>query len=492
MSPAAEQKSDKSGFRALWDFVFLSGGETIGKIGGFIAFAYLARVLSPESFGAVEVSLALLASFGLFVDFGFGPLGAKEISQKPEQTNFWARAIPGTRLVIILLCIPLMCAMAVWMKLPEDNIKLVWIMSLGLLAMIWNQSWLFQGLEKMGLVSLNQALRMMVFAAGIFIFVSDDLDLMKVGYIEITGAAAMALFFILLQRHVGVPVGMILDPRTIITLIRRAFSIGLSQAVWALNQYLTTLMVAYLIGGAAVAWYGAAHRIVNALVSYSLVYHFNLFPATAARLNHSPEAFQELVRPSARVTAWGGIAIAVAGTLMAEPICVFVYGETFSQASLSLAVLMWSLPLTLMSGHSRWALIASENQRHVLSAQSGGAITTLVTGFFFIPHFGPVGASMAVLCSHAVVWLIAHFFACREAGRIPGLTAVLRPALLALVTIYGSHYFTGFSVLGMVGGLAFFALMAPIVDNALLGDFSRLIRIKNQALAADTASSGSA
>lgn len=492
MSRDTGASADRSRFRALWDFVFLSGGETIGKIGGFVAFAYLARVLSPESFGAIEVSLALLASFGLFVDFGFGPLGAKEVSQKPDQTAFWAKAIPGTRMVIILFCIPLMCAMAVWMELPEDNIKLVWIMSLGLLAMIWNQSWLFQGLEKMGLVSLNQALRMIVFAAGVFLFVRNDGDLLTVGYVELTGAAAMALFFVMLQRHVGVPVGLILHPGTIISLIRRAFSIGLSQAVWALNQYLTTLMVAYLIGGAAVAWYGAAHRIVNALVSYSLVYHFNLFPAVAARLNHSPDAFQELVKPSARITAWGGIAVALAGTLLAKPICVFVYGENFAEASLSLAVLMWSLPLTLMSGHGRWALIAVEKQRYVLTAQSGGAITTLIAGFILIPRFGPVGASMAVLCSHAIVWLIAHTFACREAGKIPGLSAVVRPAFLALVTVYGCDYFSEFSLLGVAAGLLFFTVMAPLLDNTLLGDFSRLIRIKNQTLAANPDTPGQA
>jgi O-antigen/teichoic acid export membrane protein len=476
----SSQSTERSQFKALWDFVFLSGGETIGKVAGFVAFAYLARTLDSDSYGAAELAMAMLAIFGLIVNFGFGPIGAREVSRNHETAGYWAALISGARLLAVILCIPMMCLIASFMDIPAEHTQLIWIISFALLAMIWNQGWLLQGLERMALVSLNQALRMIVFAIGIFLFVKSDDDLLKVGVVELVAALMMAGFFLILQKRVGVKLGISFNFGEIKQLVKRASSIGFSNTVWALNQYFLIILVAYLVGGAAVAWFAAAHRIVNALTGYSLVYHFNLFPAASARLMRSTSSYLKLVNSSAKVTAWGGVAVALSGTLLAEPLCVFIYGSDFSQASLSLAVLIWSVPLTLMSGHGRWALIATENQRHVLTAQVGGMVTTVVSGMLFIPSYGPVGASASMLLSHLVVWVIAHHFACKEVCQIPALKIMIFPVLLATLSAAIVYASTGFSVLGAIGGLLFYSIGALLLDRQLIPDVRQLARIKNE------------
>ena len=125
-SNPSDQAAEKTRFKALWDFVFLSSGESLGKVAGFLAFAYLARTLDSASYGAVELAVAMLAIFGLFVDFGFGQIGAREVSQSPHKAAHWAALIPGARLLISLLCIPLMCLLGVLMDLPEKETQLIW------------------------------------------------------------------------------------------------------------------------------------------------------------------------------------------------------------------------------------------------------------------------------------------------------------------------------------------------------------------------------
>ncbi|GEM_PF-2218857 len=73
-----------------------------------------------------------------------------------------------------------------------------------------------------------------------------------------------------------------------------------------------------MVGGAATAWMGSAHQIVNAIITFSMVYHFNLFPAVSYRLHHSALAFNKIVWPLFRVTAWAGIFIALVISLFAE------------------------------------------------------------------------------------------------------------------------------------------------------------------------------
>jgi len=468
-----------SKFKAFWDFIFLSSGEMIGKIAGLLAFAYLARVLNPMAYGSVEVALALLGILTLFVEFGFGAIGAREISHRKSGVNEYASTIPGMKLLLALVCIPLMWSAAFVMAESDQAFKLIFITAFALLATVWNQRWLFQGLEKMALVSFNQALRMLFFAVCVVLFVRSADDLIRVGIIEVSAAAIMALYFLYLQYRESIPIRISLNVKKSRALIEMAFPVGASNMLWALNQYLPTLTVAYFMGGLATAWLGAAHRIENAIISFSMVYHFNLFPAVTRRLTESDQAFNEIVRPSVRVTAWGGISIAVVISLLSAHVCMVVFGKEFAQAATTLAVLIWSLPLTLLNGHARWALIAINKQRYVLYAQSSGTLTTVIACLLLIPSFGPVGGAVAMVCCSLVVWIVAHVNATRRIAPIPSLNLVWRPALLAVTTIAAVAYYANDSLPGILLGIAGFFLIAPVMDRSLLADIHKISSIKN-------------
>jgi O-antigen/teichoic acid export membrane protein len=468
-----------SKFKALWDFIFLSGGEMIGKVAGLLAFAYLARALNPGAYGSLEAALALLGIFALFVEFGFGATGTREISRDKSRINDYAKKIPGMKFLLALLCIPTMWAIALLMVNSEQSTDLIYVMSFALLAAVWNQSWLFQGLEKMSLVSVNQALKMLFFLLCVIIFVDSSDDLLWVGAIEVGSAALVAIYFLSWQKKERIPIGINLRISQSRRLIESSSAVGFGNMVWALNQYMPTLLVAFLAGGAATAWLGAAHRIVNAIISFSLVYHFNLFPSVSRRLQQSKQAFAEIVEPSMRVTAWVGVGIALSISLFSEEICNLVFGQEFTSAALPMSVLVWSLPLTLLNGHPRWALIAKEKQRYVLFAQLSGTVTTVVLCFWLIPIFGPLGGAMAMVCCSAMVWLVAHIYAARLVAHIPSLALVWRPVLLSASVIGTILLLEVDSTVNSVLGVASFVLIAPLLDSRLIHDMHALSRIKS-------------
>jgi len=470
--------------KALWDFVALSGGEVLGKLAGLVAFAYLARVLGPEYYGSVEVAGALLVFFSLIIDFGYGPVGAREITHHPEKLAQYAGMIPAARVLLALLCVPAMCLTAMLMKLPSDAVVLVCLYALAMLAAPWNQRWLFQGLDRMVLVSLGQLIRMLAFTAGVILLVQDPADLLRVGYVEIVAAVSMAVYFVAMQLRASIPLSLNFELRPLLNISHQSISLGLSQAVWALNQYLPTLLIASLSLATEVSWFGAAHRIVFSIVSFSMIYHFNLFPAVTRRLKVSQAAFSQLVKPSFRVTAWGSFFIAIVITFLAGPICEVVYGTDYAAAALPMAIIIWSLPLTLFSGHSRWPLVAVHKQRYVLYAQLAGLAATVVSGAFLIPRYGSLGGAVAMLLNAACVWFTAHYYASRFVGAIPFIGSILRQLLLAMfimVAVFGVAGLTWYSALsGIIG----FALLAFVVDRKLPGDIRRLIQVKNENIAA--------
>ena len=410
--------------------------EALGKLAGFAAFAWLARALDPVSYGAVELAVALSMFFMLVVDFGLGPIGARAIARDPASAPALAASIPAARLGLSLIAVGGMIVTVFVMRQPADSTQLSMAFALGIVATAWASRWLFQGLDRMGWAALPQALRMGVFALGVAIVVRGDADLWKVGVVEIVAAWGMAAYFILVQQVVVCPVRLDFRWSTLRPLLAEAAPVGLSQLVWAVNQYLPTVLIAWLIGGAATAWYGGAHRIVMSVGTFVWLYHFNLFPSLVRAHEAGGSALTDLLARSFRVSSWCGIAAGLIASVFASEICRIAYGDAFEAAALPFTVIAWAMPVSLISGHARFALIATGNQRQELFAQCCGA-TTLVLGLSLVPFLSVGGARHA-----GVVHRQLARGARRATARI-GLAASLRwrPAAAALAAFGTARLF---------------------------------------------------
>lgn len=415
------------------DLFALVGGELLAKIAGFVAFAYLARVLPAESYGSVELAVAVVAVFVLVVDFGFAPIGARELARSPERAAFLAAAIPTLRLALAAASAAVVCTASFAIDAaPATRTLLRWFAA-SLLFAPWLLNWLFQGLNRLLWVPIAQLVRMGTFAALVVLLVDGASDAWMVGASEFAAAAAMAGYYLAAQAlTVGVP--KLGGPRTELRkLAVEALPVGASRILWALYQYLSTWLVALLVGGIAVAWFGAAHRLATSLGSFVQLYHFNLYPQLVEAVGQGQERVDALMRPSFRVTAWVGILGGVAGSLVATPLCALLYGEPFAASGPAFALLVWTLPISLVASHARFALIAGGHQRAELAANAAGAAAALATGVALVPFLGAEGGAIAMLAGALATWAVAHVAAQRRVGKLPHIGPLLRPALAGAV-----------------------------------------------------------
>ena len=460
------------------DFLALSGGELVSKAAGFVAFAYLARVLAPEAYGAAELAVALALCFGFVVDFGTGVIGAREVSRDRSRAEALAAQVPAARLLVALAAIPLMGLTAVAMGQPPETVQLVWLFALSLLAAPWRQQWLLQGVERMAWVSAGNATRMLVFALGVLLAVRGPDDLLAVGMVEIAASALLAIYFVAVQRRLVTRVRLSFSLPAIARLWREGLPLALNDVLWAATQYVPTMLVAGFVGGAALGWFGAAHRIVLSLWSFGWLYHFNLFPALTRSLAESPEAFQDLAQPSLRATAWFSVGGCLVGSLLADPLCRLVYGESFAASAPALSVMVWILPATLLAGHAHAALVAGGLQRLALYAQIGGAVVMIGGGVVLIPAAGPLGGAAAMVLSSCVAWAVSHHLASRLVAPMPLSGVILKPAAAAAATaaaVRAVGLESGWDA-GVAG--AAFCAAALLLDRRLPTDLRRLAGAK--------------
>ena len=460
----------------LRDFFALSGGELLAKLAGFAAFAWLARRLPPEVYGRVEFAIQLSMMFSLLVDFGFGPIGARELAADPSRARPLAAAIPTLRLALAGVAYGGVYATAGVLDLDDEARALVRVTALSLFAGPWVMNWLFQGLGRMLWVAVAQLLRMGVFAALVLAFVRTSGDASAVGWFEVAAASAMSAWFVIAQlRTVG---GLALGTplRELRRLFLEALPVGVSRILWAVYQYIPTVLVAQIVGGAEVAWFAAAHRLATSLGSFVNLYHFNLYPRLVEAIHEGRGQVEALVRTSFRLTAWMGVWAGLAGTLLAAPVCQLVFGAPYERSGLTFAIAIWTLPISLLGSHARFALIAGGGQRAELAANAAGAAVMAIGGSFAISFAGSEGAAAALVAGALATWATAHVFAVRRVASLPVFGPLLRPLAVAGVVAAGvSGIFEPDWLRGGVA-VAMFGALAPIADPALLRDARALLR----------------
>ncbi len=162
------------------------------------------------------------------------------------------------------------------------------------------------------------------------------------------------------------------------------------------------------------------------------MYFFNLLPAICRAAVDSEKDMQRLLGSSLAFTCWAGGLGALLVTLLSNEIVALAYGNAYRPAGPLLAMLIWAVPLALVSGHYRNALIACDHERLEFRCTAIGALAALGLGLVLIPFHGAFSAALALVASAFVVVVLAYTTALSAGVTVPTITRVL-PASSAVI-----------------------------------------------------------
>ena len=398
--------------RLAVNFLFLSAGEFSAKLLTFASFTYLARTLGPVSYGAIEFTLAVLVFFTLPADLGLGAYGAREIARNPAGASRLLREITGLRLLLSLGSMLLLGVFIVLVhKSPEQKILLA-LYGLSVLGIPYLLQWFFQAHDRMHWVGAVSIVRQGVFALLVFAVCRSGFPLIYIGLIECASVFSAAVFCVYVVTHrMGYPwPGTDFGIIRLMGHIREALPIGLSELAWAFMWYFCTVLLGFLSPDRSLGWFGASHRTVMAMHTFVWLYFFNLLPSIS-RCAVLPRAhLVELMDRSLRFTAWTGLFVAPLLTALAPQVLTLIYGPSFRDGSRSFTVLVWMLPVAMLSGHHRYILIAYYHQNWLLKCTSISAAVAVVLAFALIPWYKDLGAAWALLIANLVNFALAYFW----------------------------------------------------------------------------------
>jgi O-antigen/teichoic acid export membrane protein len=393
----------------------LLGGETFSKLCVTAAFVYLARVLSPNEYGIVELALSVTVFFVLGVESGMGLYGARVVAAHPDRTP---ELVPRVMLLRALLGLPAFAAiLGVAAYLRSQGLGILAINGIAVLLTPFLTQWVFQGLHQMQWVAAGTAIRNGVFVALVLLLVRRGSDVRLVALAEVCGIAALAAFntYLLLGR-----LKLRLQWRGLVAGTRRLFGdvwyMGLGDFTWACLWFSPALIVGWVANSEQVAWIASAVRIVLALHTFVWLYFYNMLPGMAKELAGGTDAWRALINRSMASSMWPACLIALGGTFVAPIIVPLVYGEPYISAVRPFQLLIWMVPIAWFSGHFRFSLIAAGEQRWEFIASSATAAVTITAAAVLGHQAGSVGAAAAIVLGGLVNTVLAARFTFQRVG----------------------------------------------------------------------------
>jgi O-antigen/teichoic acid export membrane protein len=464
----------------------LSAGEFAAKLLTFASFSYLARILGPGQYGSLELTLAVMVFFTLPVDLGLGAYGAREIAYNRGRASRLLREITGLRFILALCSMLALGIFILILRKPLEVKLLLSLYGVSLLGGPFLLQWFFQAHDQMQWVGIASIVRQAGFAALVFLACRRGTNLTYVGLIECASVAGVCVFCIYVVRRMGfewpwpdLRVGRLAGH------IGESVPIGLTELAWAFMWYFCTVLLGLIFSDWSLGWFGASHRALMALHTFVWLYFFNLLPSISRCVALPHKHLLELMDRSVRFTAWTGLLVATVLTVLARDLLRIVYGYFFTAAAGSFSILVWMLPIAMLSGHHRYILIAYKRQKQLLYCTATSAMVAVLFGLALVPLFRGRGAAWALLIANIVNFVLVYRSVSKLVMEVPIHKQLLAPlaSLGAAAVVYA--FCMNWNVWGAVAaGAVTYGSGLLWTDGSRVASFVRLMASRSTETAA--------
>ena len=433
-----------------------------------VTFAYLARVLEPEHFGILSIGLALVAYFGLPVDFGLDVLGVRELARDPGRTSELVGAILGLRTLLVVIALGTYTVAVGVLDKPLLYKVVLWVQGLALIGQAISLEWVYQGLEEMGIVAVRNVVVAVLALVGTLLFVHSPDDVVAAAAVSVFAVvAANGSLLVTYARRLGT-LRIRLQRKAWLPLLKPALPLWASRFAVILAVYIDTLLVGFISGDESAGLYAAVFKLAAVALVPAEILLMAFLPTLANAFGTLP-----LMRERGHAFAASlfslGLPICLGGALLAPDLTVVVYGLDYSVASTALALLMANMLLAYGVIAYGQPLVAWNRERSFLLAFIISITLNVLLDLVLIPRFGINGAAAGTAIAQGISLAVLFVLYYRVTQRIY-LGVALRIGLATGLGVVGPV------LLGQALGWPLPALIAaPFVLYILFGYAFRLI-----------------
>ena len=317
-----------------------------------LTFPYLARVLGKEKFGLIAWSQAFVGYFMTITEYGFNFSVVRDISisrNDPAQLNRIYTSAMAARFLLMLGCLAVMTVAVFAVPKFRAEWALYYINFLSVVGLALFPQWLFQGIERMGFITVREIGARVLGLMFVFVLVRSSSDYLWAALIMSGSTAVAGLIGLLyVERLTGVRFTST-SGKEIWQVLREGWHVFLSTASITLYTRSNIVILGLITTEAEVGAFAAAGRIVDSAKVLVFPLTNSIYPHVSRLASESrPQAVAFIRKSLARVII--PFAFVSLGLAVLAPLGIHIMVGSKFDESIPLLRLMSPIPLVVATG----------------------------------------------------------------------------------------------------------------------------------------------
>lgn len=302
---------------------------------------YLISVIGVSNFGEISFAQAFIGYFIIIIDYGFNITATRNIAQCKDNKKSISLIFSNTfyaKIFLLFLCsIVLIILIYSVPKFQNDmNIyMLFWGMILG--SCLFPQ-WFFQGIQKMGYITVVNAIIKILLLLSVFLFVSKENDYIYVPLIYSISYIIPGLYALfLVNKYCNI--NFVINIRGIILSLKDGFYIFTSSAVSTVLNGSTIFIMGFIVSNTMVGYYSGYDKLIKACLLLFASITTAIYPHVSILINENRKKGIRYIKKAGLYTLLLAIFVALTINLFSDTIVTILFTESFLKYRLVLLIL---------------------------------------------------------------------------------------------------------------------------------------------------------
>lgn len=371
-----------------------------------ITAPYLARVLGADGIGLYSYTESVASYFLLFAALGISTYGQREIAYTQDDRTERSKVFWETKILNIVSG-AVVLAVYYPFALQQKNTALYFVFSLNIIASMIDVSWLFQGLEEFGKITLRNMTAKIINIAFVFLFVKTKADVLlyALGGLGIYLLGNVWMWFGI-SKHIDKPDWKTMQPFKRLPGVLSLFLPTIAMQIYTVLD--KTMIGVITQSNVENGYYEQAIKLSKMVLTVVTALGTVMIPRIGYHFERKEtEQVRQYMYRGYQFVWFLGIPLCFGVSGVASSMVPWFYGEGYEKVVPLLQILSW---LILMIGISNVTgiqyMVPTKRQNLFTLTVVIGAAVNFVLNAVLIPGFASIGAAVASVVAEMTIAVV--------------------------------------------------------------------------------------
>lgn len=372
------------------------------KFVGFLATAYLARILGKSGFGAINVGQSILNYAIVLSTGGLAILGTRKIASDSKASEITGQVFYG-RFIFSIIVFLLAVTITFLLLGLSESFYIVFTYLLFLFPTVFMLGWFFVGIQKMETVAYARIIGTIVYFIIIVVIVKERQDAVLTGIAWTAGGIATTLFFLYFYKRYGYSFHLSRGRNKFLRTLKESFPLGIASYISQFLVAFPIIYIAFIAGNSVAGIFSAALKMISLFLIFDRVFATLFLPKITNVISTRESSLEELFNIILKIVVISTLIVSIFLFVFSELIIIKVFGSTYIEAVYIFRLLLFYFVFTIIDSVFANTLIGLMKEKVYTISLLIALIVFLAATFVLTPFLREYG----VIYSFIVINIIS-------------------------------------------------------------------------------------